>query len=101
MDPPSNTGFGRTLVIPVANLLVYGLGPTALTQPPWVTVGVTVAAVLLIGWREQMHGLVRLVPPDEVLTAGKFLILVGIILPLLPAPRFIPIPPLTSHRLCL
>src|SRR5260370_16007113 len=101
MDPPSNTGFGRTLVIPVANLVVYGLGPTALTQPPWVTVGVTVAAVLLIGWREQMHGLVRLVPQDEVLTAGKFLILVGIILPLVPDTRLIAMAPLTSYRIWL
>jgi len=82
-------GSGGTLVIPVSNLLVYVLGPIVLLQPPWVAVGVTVSAVLVIGTRERMHGFVRLIPQDEVLTAGKFLILVGIILPLVPDTRLI------------
>jgi uncharacterized membrane protein (DUF4010 family) len=94
-------GTGRTLVIPATNLLVYAFGPIALTQPPWVTIGATVAAVLLIGWREQMHGFVRLVPRDEILTAGKFLILAGIILPLLPDNRLIAAAPLTPYRVWL
>src|SRR5580704_12603169 len=33
-------------------------------------VGVTVAAVLVIGTRERMHGFVHLIPQDEVLTDG-------------------------------
>jgi uncharacterized membrane protein (DUF4010 family) len=94
-------GPGRTLVIPAANLLGYALGPIALTQPPWVAIGATVAAVLLIGARERMHGLVRLVPQDEILTAGKFLILAGIILPLLPDTRLIAAAPLTPYRVWL
>jgi uncharacterized membrane protein (DUF4010 family) len=94
-------GPGRTLIPPVANLLVYVLGPIALTQPPWVAVGVTVAAVLLVGWREQIHGFVRLVPENEVLTAGKFLILVGIILPLVPDTRLIAMAPVTPYRIWL
>jgi uncharacterized membrane protein (DUF4010 family) len=92
---------GRTLVVPVANLLVYASGPVVLTQPPWVAIGSTVAAVLLIGGRERMHGLVRLVPQDEILTAGKFLILAGIILPLLPDTRLIAAAPLTPYRVWL
>jgi uncharacterized membrane protein (DUF4010 family) len=63
LEPSPETG--KTLVVPVSNLLVYALGPIALTQPPWVAVGVTVAAVLVIGTREQMHGFVRLIPRDE------------------------------------
>jgi uncharacterized membrane protein (DUF4010 family) len=76
-------------VIPASNVLVYALGPIALTQPPWVAVGATAAAVLVIGARERMHGLVRVIPQDEVMTAGKFLILVGVVLPLLPDTRLI------------
>jgi uncharacterized membrane protein (DUF4010 family) len=94
-------GTGRTLVIPAANLLAYALGPIALTQPPWVAIGATVAAVLLIGARERMHGFVQLVPQDEILTAGKFLILAGIILPLLPDTRLIAAAPLTPYRVWL
>jgi uncharacterized membrane protein (DUF4010 family) len=98
---PSEVGPGRTLIVPVANLLVYVLGPIALTQPPWVAVGATVAAVLLIGTREQMHGFVRVVPQDEVMTAGKFLILVGIILPFVPDTRLIAAAPITPYHVWL
>jgi uncharacterized membrane protein (DUF4010 family) len=73
-----------SLVIPTANLLAYTFAPAALTQPPWVVVGVAVAAVLLLEGRERLHRLVRQVPSDEVFTLGKFLILVGIVLPLVP-----------------
>jgi len=73
-----------TLIIPVANLIAYLLGPIALAQPPWVAVAASVAAVLFIGAREELHGLIRIIPRHELLTAGKFLILVGIILPLVP-----------------
>ena len=94
-------GTSRTLVIPATNLLVYALGPVALTEPVWVAIGATVAAVLLVGRREEMHGFARLVPPDEILTAGKFLILAGIILPLIPDIRLIPAAPLTPYRVWL
>lgn len=97
----SQPGTSRTLVIPATNLLVYALGPVALTEPVWVSIGATVAAVLLVGRREEMHGFARLVPPDEILTAGKFLILAGIILPLIPDIRLIPAAPLTPYRVWL
>ena len=61
----------------------------------------TVAAVLVIGARERMHGFVRLIPQDEVLTAGKFLILVGIILPLVPDTQLIAISPVTPYHIWL
>jgi uncharacterized membrane protein (DUF4010 family) len=48
-----------------------------------------------------MHALVRPVPQDEVVTASKFLILVGIILPLVPDTRLIPISPVTPYRIWL
>ena len=73
-----------SLMIPVANLLAYTFGPLALTQPPWITVAVAVIAVLLLEARERLHRLVLQVPSDEVFTLGKFLILVGIVLPLVP-----------------
>jgi uncharacterized membrane protein (DUF4010 family) len=101
LERPGEAGAGRTLIVPIANLLVYVLGPIALAQPAWVAVGTTVAAVLLIGARERMHGLVRLIPQDEVLTAGKFLILIGIILPLVPDTRLIAAAPVTPYQVWL
>ena len=92
---------GKTLVIPAANLLAYALGPVALSQPPFVAIGATVAAVLLTGWREQMHGFVERIPQEEILTAGKFLTLAGIILPLLPDTKLIAAAPITPFRVWL
>jgi len=60
-----------------------------------------VTAVLLLGAREQLHGLIRVVPQDELLTAGKFLILVGIILPLVPNQPLMAATPLTPYHVWL
>ena len=75
------------LTVPVCNLLAYLLGPVALTQPHWVAVGLTVTAVLLLTGRERLHTMARQLELPEIITAGKFLILTGIILPLLPNGR--------------
>ena len=72
------------LVVPVCNLLAFALGPTALAGPPWLAVGASVAAVLLLTAREQLHGLARRIGIGEIVTAGKFLLLTGLVLPLLP-----------------
>ena len=80
----SNAAEQPSLIIPTANLLAYTLGPLALSQPPWFVIAVAVAAVLLLEGREVLHGLVQKVAPEEAYTLGKFLILVGIVLPLVP-----------------
>ena len=72
------------LVVPVLNVLAYLLGAAALALPPWVAVTITVAAVLLLTGRQQLHALARRVEMKEIVTAGEFLILTGIVLPLLP-----------------
>ena len=72
------------LVVPVLNIHAYLLGAIALALPPWVAVTFTVAAVLLLTGREKLHALARRVEPKEIVTAGQFLILTGIVLPLLP-----------------
>ena len=72
------------LVVPVLNVHAYLLGAIALALPPWVAVTFTVAAVLLLTGRETLHALARRVELKEIVTAGEFLILTGIILPLLP-----------------
>ncbi len=79
-----NSDINVGLVIPVLNVLAYVLGAAALALPPWVAVTITVAAVLLLTGREQLHALARRVEIKEIVTAGEFLILTGIVLPLLP-----------------
>ncbi|HWE75832.1 MAG TPA: DUF4010 domain-containing protein [Stellaceae bacterium] len=72
------------LVAPICAVLAYLTGPVALALPPWVAVAVTVAAVLLLTSRETLHALAQRVEMEEIVTAAKFLILTGIVLPLLP-----------------
>lgn len=94
-------GTTASLVIPTANVLAFCLGPIALSQPPWVVVAAAVTAVLLLESREALHRLVFLVPADEVFTLGKFLILVGIVLPLLPDHPVVPWTPITPFQVWL
>jgi uncharacterized membrane protein (DUF4010 family) len=72
------------LMVPACNLLAFLLGPVTFLQPIWVSIGFTVIAVLLLGARDRLHALAQRLPAGETATAGKFLILTGIVLPLLP-----------------
>lgn len=89
---------GSGLVVPVCNMLAYTLGPVVLTQPLWIPVAVTVAAALLLGARTRLHAFAESVPPSEIATAAKFLILAGIILPLLPDEPLTTLTPITPHQ---
>ena len=72
------------LIVPLLNVHAYLLGAVALALPPWVAVTTTVAGVLLLTSRSWLHDWARRVDLKEIVTAGQFLILTGIILPLLP-----------------
>ena len=80
--PPGEIAEGP-FIVPISNVLAYVLGAVALTQPLWICVSIAVAAVLLLGGRKTLHDWAHRVSNQEVVTAGKFLILVGIVLPLL------------------
>jgi len=81
------------LVILVLNIHAYLLGAVALALPHWIAVATTVTSVLLLTGREQLHNLARRIELREIITAGQFLVLTGIILPLLPTE---PVTTLTS-----
>jgi uncharacterized membrane protein (DUF4010 family) len=81
-DPDGRPNVG--LMVPICNVLAYLLGPIALAEPSLVAIGVTVAAVLLMTAREKLHGFARRLEVGEIVTAGKFLILAGLVLPFLP-----------------
>ncbi len=88
-------------MVPVCNLLAYALGPIALTQPLWVGVTLAVAAVLLLGGRHTLHDWARRVSATEVMTATQFLILVGVVLPLLAGKPAIPYTSITPFGVWL
>lgn len=89
------------LVVPACNLLAFLIGPTALAQPTWVAVGVTVVTVLLLTARESLHGWARRIETTEIITAGKFLLLTGLIMPLLPDQPVTDLTDITPHQIWL
>ncbi len=99
IDPEGRPNVG--LMVPICNVLAYLLGPIALAEPPWMAIGVTVAAVLLLTGREQLHGLARRIEIGEIVTAGKFLILAGLVLPFLPNEPVTRLTEITPHQVWL
>lgn len=89
------------LMTAVCNVLAYLLGPIAFTEPPWVAIGVTVVAVLLLTAREKLHGFARRLEIGEIVTAGKFLILTGVVLPFLPSESVTTLTAITPHQVWL
>jgi uncharacterized membrane protein (DUF4010 family) len=82
---PDETGeTNAALIVPLLNVHAYLLGAVSLALPPWVAVAMTVTAVLLLTGRTRLHDLAGRIDVKEIVTAGQFLILTGIILPLLP-----------------
>lgn len=72
------------IVALVGNLLAYLLGPVTLTQPLWIPVAIAVAVVLLTGARDRLHEMAEKIGGTELATAAKFLIITGVVLPLVP-----------------
>ncbi|MFN4228238.1 MgtC/SapB family protein [Parvibaculum sp.] len=85
----------------VGNLIAYLLGPVTLTQPLWVPVAIAVAAVLLTGARERLHAFAETVGGTELATLAKFLIIIGIVLPLVPDEPVTDITPITPYQVWL
>jgi uncharacterized membrane protein (DUF4010 family) len=84
-----------------SNLLAYVLGPITILESIWFAIGLTVSTVLFLGARDRLHNIAHQVPTDEITATGKFLILTGIILPLLPNTPVIPFIPLTPYQVWL
>jgi uncharacterized membrane protein (DUF4010 family) len=89
------------LIIPACILIDYILGPIALTQPLWVPVALIVGAVILVGSRKMLHDFVARVPEEEAVTIAQFLLLVGVVLPLLYGAPKIPFTDITPFSVWL
>ncbi len=89
------------IMVPLCNVVAYLLGPVTLTQPPWVAVALTVAAVFLLRARDRLHSLAERLPAQEIITFAQFLVLVGVVLPLLPNQPVTHLTPITPFQVWL
>ncbi|WP_456447304.1 MgtC/SapB family protein [Thiolapillus sp.] len=72
------------LLQPLISLVVYTYGPAIMLQPPWFLVLLFVTIVFILSARPFTQQLTRNLEPQEISTLAKFLLLSGVILPLLP-----------------
>lgn len=89
------------LMVPICNLVAYVLGPLALSGPPWLAIAMTVIAVVLLHARDRLHGLAKRIPAQEVITLAQFLVLIGVILPLLPNQAITRLTPISPFQVWL
>ncbi len=79
----SSPGSDGLYVVPAAALIAYLLGPAAFALPPWLPIAVVVIAALLLSARTALRELAARFGHTEMVTAAKFLVLSGVVLPLL------------------
>ena len=102
LDETDAEGFPNVgLIVLTSNVLAFLLGPIVLAEPSWVGIGVTVAAVLLLTARQELHRFAHRVELPEIVNAGRFLLLTGFALPLLPDTPVTDLTPITPHQIWL
>ncbi len=89
------------IMVPLCNVVAYLLGPVALGSQPWLAVGLTVVTVLLLRARDRLHALAEKIPGEELITLAQFLVLIGVILPLLPNEPVSSLTPITPFQVWL
>jgi len=89
------------LLQPLTALIVYAYGPLISLQPPWFLVLVFVALVLTLSARKKALHIAENIDPWEIPTLAKFLLLSGVILPLVPDKPISPWVPVSPFKVWL
>ena len=69
---------------PLMTLLVYTYGAIVVSLPLWMLVLVFVIVIFTLNAKPLETKLTKLIEPNEIFTLAKFLLLMGVILPLMP-----------------
>lgn len=93
---------GQTgLLQPLIALIVYTYGVIISLQPPWFLILIFVTLVFTLSTWKKTHRFVENIDPREMPTLAKFLLLSGVILPLLPDTATTPYLPVTPFKIWL
>ena len=82
-------------------LITYSLGPVILNQPKWMVLLIVVVVLIFTELKELFINISQKFNRNEFLTLGKFLIIAGVILPIIPDEVFIPGISLTPYKIWL
>ena len=82
-------------------LVTYCIGPIVVTQPQWLTLLVIVAVLIIVPLKEFFLRLTSKIEETEFITLAKFIIIAGIILPIIPRATEIPVINISAYSLWL
>lgn len=81
--------------------ITYSLGPLIITQPKWLTVLIVVSVLILVEKKTLFKKISEKIQIEEFTTLAKFLIVAGVILPILPRDVTIPYISLSPYEIWL
>lgn len=87
------------LLQPLISLIVYTYGPTVVVLPAWFLVLLFVSVVFTLSARPLSRYLSEALAPAEFTTLAKFLLVAGVILPLLPNQSITPLIPASPFKI--
>lgn len=82
-----NKGFQQkefSLTSIIVALITFCLAPIIYTQPDWLVISIVVCVLILVEIKEVLFDFSKKIDDNEFITLAKFLVIAGIILPLLP-----------------
>jgi uncharacterized membrane protein (DUF4010 family) len=88
--------FGLTTVI--IALITYCMAPLVITQPAWFYILVVVTVLIFTEMKETFVSFSQKIEKEEFITLAKFLIIAGIVLPIVPDKPFVSFLTLTPYR---
>ena len=91
--------FGLTTIM--IALITYCLAPVVITQPSWLTLIIVVSILILTELKDTFMVFTDKLDKEEFVTLAKFLVIIGIILPIVPDTRIMPEISLTPYRIWL
>ena len=87
-----------SLIDPLVALLVYLLGLLTQVTPPWFAAGYAVFIIFLLNAKPRIHSFADTVSGQEIATVTKFVVMAGIVLPLLPDRQIADFVPITFRQ---
>ena len=82
-------------------LITYCIGPLMITQPIWLVLLIIVTVLILTELKESFTQISQKFDKGEILTLGKFLIIAGVILPIVPNKPIFQDVGLTAYKIWL
>lgn len=82
-------------------LLVFLIGPVTMHFPSWFLVLFVVLLILMLGEQPLIHQFSESLASNEIVTLAKFLVISGVVLPLLPEKQLAPALPITYYKVWL